>query len=178
MGRGLDENGSVIDCVGEESLLLGEHTFMWIDVTEYSLSSRRSAAQVIGDIVASPQYSETFNVAGDGKPSQSTVHFNWTLDEITPALFAPCPASTAEAILQDWADNQRWTDPDFRQPPEAQARVARVREILRSGDVYLLQNPPPARGNSPAIYGLGGFHEFIVIDDPSASAYLIVAADD
>ena len=75
----------------------------------------------------------------------------------------PWTAPNAQELIQDWADNQNWTDPDFRQPPQVQQRLQDVCALLRSGDLYKLDNPA-AEHDWGWVVGTKGFHEFVVID--------------
>ena len=62
-----------------------------------------------------------------------------------------------------WADNQNWTDPDFRQPPEVRQRLQDVYALFRSGDLYKLDNPA-AEHDWGWVVGIKNFHEFVLVD--------------
>jgi len=78
-----------------------------------------------------------------------------------------------------WANEQDWTEPDFRQPPEVLQRLEAVVALPGSGPVYKLRNPGrDAEHDYGAVTGNMGFHEFAVIERPNATLHLIVASDD
>lgn len=79
---------------------------------------------------------------------------------------------------QSWADEQEWTDPEFRQPPEVQRRLHEVYRLLGSGNVYRLHNPRPEDEIDHPVTGDMGFHEFVVIDRGTRRVHVVVASDD
>jgi hypothetical protein len=110
---------------------------------------------------------------------EPAVHGRWWRSSIHPELFLRWTAPDAESLIQDWADNQDWTDPGFCQPPAVQQRLQDVYALLRSGDLYKLDNPGAEDEHDWGwVTGTKGFHEFVVIDRTRRSVHLVVASDD
>ena len=90
----------------------------------------------------------------------------------------PWAASDAESLIQDWTGN--WThDLDYRPPRAVQRCLQDVYDLLRSGDLYKLDDPGAEDEHEYGyVTGGMGFHEFVVIDRNRGSVHVVVASDD
>ena len=130
--------------VDSDLVHMGERTYMWIRLTRFAIETAQDDRSLLASLIASPAYAQDYTGSYDAAAvvvTEPAVHARWWRSSIHPELFTPCTASDAESLIQDWADNQLSTDPDFRQPPAAQQRLQDVYALLRSGDLYKLDNP-------------------------------------
>lgn len=167
--------------VGSGIVHMDKNTFMWIQLTHFSVDSSLDDRSVLGGLIACPGYVHDYASPFDAEApvTEPALHGRWYRDQIRVEMFEPSSASDAEAIIQGWADNQEWTEPGYRQPPEVQARLAPVYDLLRAGTVFRLRNPgKDAEHEYGFVTGGMGFHEFVVIDRTSERLHLLVASDD
>jgi hypothetical protein len=82
-------------------------------------------------------------------------------------------------VVRSWAEDQDWAVSEFAQPPEVQQRLKDTYSLLRTGEVYELNNPPAECEREYGwVMGRTGFHEFIVSDRAARTATLVVTCDD
>jgi hypothetical protein len=165
--------------VGSDLVHMDEHTYMWIDLMHFLYETAQDDRSLLASLIASPAYAHGYASPFDPAEvvTEPAVHGRWWRDSIHPELFTPWTASNAQALIQDWADNQNWTHPGFRQPPAVQQRLQDVYALLRSGDLYKLDNPA-AEHDWGWVVGTKGFHEFVVIDRSKHRVHVVVTADD
>jgi hypothetical protein len=165
--------------IGSDLVHMDEHTYMWIDLRHFAYETAQDDRSLLASLIANPAYAHDYASPFDPAEvvTEPAVHGRWWRDSIHPELFTPWTASDAQALIQNWADNQNWTDPNFRQPPEVQQRLQNVYALLRAGDLYKLDNPS-AEHDWGWVVGTKGFHEFVVIDRSKHRVHLVVAADD
>lgn len=167
--------------VGSDLVSMDKHTFMWVQLTHFLFDSSLNDRSALDRLIASPGYAHDYASPFDSTASviEPALHGRWYRDHIHLGLFEPCSAAEAEAVIQSWVDDQEWTDPDYRQPPEVHARLGKVYDLLRAGNVYKLRNPGEnAEHEYGRVTGSGGFHEFVVIDRVSQRLHVVVASDD
>lgn len=166
---------------GSDGVDMGQNTFMWIQVTHFAIGNEPDEHSLLASLVASPAYAYDYATPFDPATvvTEPAVHGRWWRSRIHPELFLPWTASDAAALIQDWADNQDWTDPGFRHPPEVQRSLQDIYALLRSGELYKLDNPGPDDEHEYGhVTGSMGFHEFVVIDRPGRGLHVVVATDD
>jgi hypothetical protein len=167
--------------VGSDLVHMDEGTFMWIRLTHFAIETAEDDRSLLASLIASPAYAQDYTGSSDfaavvtGEPA---VHGRWWRSSIHPELFTPWTASDAESLIQDWTGN--WTyDLDYRPPPAVQRRLQDVYDLLRSGDLYKLDNPGAENEHEfGCVTGGMGFHEFVVIDRNRRSVHVVVASDD
>jgi hypothetical protein len=167
--------------VGSDIVHMDNGTRMWIQLTHFALETAQDDRSLLASLIASPAYAHDYASPFDAAPvvTEPAVHGRWRRGSIHPGLFMPWAASDAESLIQGWADGQDWTDPDFRQPPAVQRRLQDVYALLRSGDLYKLDNPGAGDEHEYGSVTRGlGFHEFVVIDRNRRSVHVAVASDD
>jgi hypothetical protein len=168
--------------VDSDLVHMDEGTFMWIQLTHFAIEATDDDRSLLASLIASPAYAQDYTGSSTWAAAVVTepaVHGRWWRSSIHPGLFTPWTASDAESLIQDWADHAWTTDPDFRQPPAAQQRLQDVYALLRSGDLYKLDNPEAEDEHEYGyVTGGMGFHEFVVIDRNRRSVHVVVAADD
>lgn len=155
--------------------------FMWIQLTHFAVETDQDDRSLLASLIASPAYAHDYASPFDAAAAvtEPAVHGRWWRSSIHPERFMPWTASDAESLIQDWADDQDWTDPGFRQPPAVQRRLQDVYALLRSGDLYKLDNPGAEDEHEyGAVTGGMGFHEFVVIDRDRRTVHVVVASDD
>ena len=167
--------------VGNDIVHMDKGTFMWIELTHFAMETAEDDRSLLASVIASPAYAHypgPFDAAAE--VTESAIHGRWWRTSVHPELFTSCPASDAEALIQDWAGPQEWTDPDYRPPPAVQRRLQDVYDLLRSGDLYKLDNPGAEEEAQylGTVTGGMGFHEFVVIDRDRRSVHVVVASDD
>jgi hypothetical protein len=173
--------GVTLRLVGSGIVHLDKDTFMWVQLTHFSLDPSLDDGLVLGGLIASRgyvhDYASPFNA--EAPLSEPALHGRWYRHRIEAEMFEPWSASDAEAVIQDWAENQEWTEPGCRQPPEVHARLAPVYNLLRAGSVYKLRDPGEnAEHEYGWVTGNLGFHEFVIIDRTAERLHVIVASDD
>lgn len=136
---------------------------------------------MLASLIASPGYAHDYASPfdADAVVTEPAIHGRWWRSSIRAESFEPWTAADAESLLQAWADDQEWTDPDFRQPPAVQRRLQDVHALLRSGRLYKLDIPAAENEHEYGfVTGDMGFHEFVVIDGPGCRVHVVVASDD
>lgn len=167
--------------VGHELIHLDRGTSMWVATTRFAAPEADDLA-TIAALVASPGYADDYISPPGLTPDsidEASVHGRWWLTAITVDGFTPTTADAAIERIRTWVDDQPWTDPDYRQPPDVFERLEIAFDALRSGTIYALANPGDEHEHE---YGMAvgsmGFHEFVVIDRVQRIVSVIVAADD
>jgi hypothetical protein len=167
--------------VGAEIVHMEKGTFMWIQLTHFAFEVAQDDRSLLASLIASDGYAHDYASPFDGNApvTEPAVHGRWWRTSLHADSFEPWVGAEAESLLQSWADNQEWTDPDFRQPPAVQERLKDVYALLRSGDLFTLVNPGSEDEHDyGSVTGGMGFHEFVVIDRSSRRLHVIVASDD
>ncbi|MGP5387087.1 hypothetical protein [Brachybacterium tyrofermentans] len=120
--------------LSSEIVHMDPSTSLWIQLTEFALDPGQSDHEVITDLIAAPGYAHDYASLLETRPvvTEPAVHGRWWRSSITTESFAPCTAASAEGRLQSWADEQEWTEPSFRQPPDVQRRLQEVCALLRT----------------------------------------------
>lgn len=167
--------------VGSDIVSMDKGTFMWVQLTHFTFDPSLDDRTVLADLIASPGYAHDYATPFDGKAPiiEPALHGRWYRDRIRAGLFEPWSASDAQSVIRSWADDQDWTEPGYRQPPEVHARLGPVYDLMRAGNLYKLRNPgKEAEHDYGGATGELGFHEFVVIDRASERLHVIVASDD
>lgn len=167
--------------VGSDIVRLDEGTYMWIALAHFGYEAAQDDRSLLAALIATPAYADDYAAPFDPAAvvTEPAVHGRWWRASIHPERFTPWTAPDAESLLQDWAGHQDWTTPGFRQPPDVQQRLRGVYALLRSGELYKLDNPGPADEHDWGwVTGTRGFHEFVVIDHDRRRVHLVVASDD
>ncbi len=154
---------------------------MWVDVRTFAIDEDADDRTLLVQLVASPGYAHSYARPFDATEGvlEPAIHGPYWRSSISADLFEPITVAEAEAVLLDWASNQEWSDPDYRQPEDALARLNRVCERLGRGALFRLANPGVEHWHDwGGVVGRLGFHEFVVLDHDSRVVDLIVAADD
>lgn len=167
-----------VEFVNTDTVQMAKHTFMWVKQTHFTFDATLDDRAVMTELIACDAYD--YDYCSPFPPvRRKRIHGRWRLDAIDFDRFHPISADDAVAVLHNWANEQEWTDSDFRQPEDAMVRLESVYALLRSGTVLRLDNP-----GDDALHGYGfvtgnlGFHEFVVLDRSSGSLHVIVATDD
>ncbi|MDJ0382384.1 hypothetical protein [Streptomyces sp. G-G2] len=125
---------------------------------------------VLAALIAHPQFRDTYDGAG---VQEWPRHGQWWLDRITPDAYELVGAATAVHAIHSWA-NQHGGIPE--------ALASRLHQeiytpIRRATSTYLLVPLP-----EDAFHDYGpihiDYHELVLINRPSATLTLLVAADD
>lgn len=167
--------------VGFEVVHMDRGTFMWIQLTHFAVKEAQDDCSLLTSLVASDGYAHDYASPFDGEASVSepAIHGRWWRSSIHADAFEAWAAGDAASLLQSWADNQDWTDPDFRQPPPVQEQLKEVYALLRTGELYKLVNPGSEYEHEYGfVTGQLGFHEFVVIDRSRHLVHVVVASDD
>lgn len=167
--------------VGSDVVHLDRNTFMWVQMTHFAIDVDQDDPAILASLIESPEYGHDYAspFPSETAPFGRPIHARWVLSAISVDRFEPSTAGRAEADLQRWANDQDWTEPDYRQPPEVMQRLRSVYSLLRSGYIYKLRNPGrEAEHDYGSVTGGMGFHEFIVIDRSNDTLHVIVASDD
>ena len=166
--------------VGSDIVHMDKGTFMWIRLTHFAIETAQDDRSLLASLIASPAYAHDYASPFDAAAvvTEPAVHGGWWRGSIHPELFMPWAASDAESLIQDWTGN--WThDLDYRPPPAVQRRLQDVYDLLRSGDLYKLDNPGAEDEHEYGyVTGGMGFHEFVVIDRNRGGVHVVVASDD
>lgn len=171
----------VLELVGSDVVHLDKNTFMWFQMSHFAIDVDQDDDEILASLLGSPAYAHDY---ASPFPSASeafdkTIHGRWVLKAIKIGRFETTTADRAEVDLERWANEQDWTDPGYRQPPDVMHRLRAAYSLLGRGELYKLRNPgPEAEHASGAVTGTMGFYEFIVIDRSSATLHVIVASDD
>ncbi|KRF24363.1 hypothetical protein [Phycicoccus sp. Soil803] len=150
-------------------------------MTHFVIDVDQDDADVLASLISSPGYAHDYAspFQSESAPFGKPVHGRWVLSEIDVGRFEPSTAGRTEADLHRWANEQDWTDPEYRQPPEVMHQLGAVYSLLRVGNIYKLRNPgPEAEHDYGDVTGGLGFHEFVVIDRANADLHVIVASND
>lgn len=153
---------------------------MWVQLVHFG-DVPEDHPRALAALIASPGYAHDFASPFSEDPQRldPPVHGRWRLDAISVDSFKATSYEIAEAGIREWANEQDWMDPSFRQPPEVDRRLAAVYDLLRKGSVYQLINPDPRDMHEYGeVTGTLGFHEFVVVDHANRELHLIVASDD
>ena len=167
--------------VGSGIVHMDKGTWMWIQLTHFAIETASDDRSLLASLIASPAYAHDYASPFDAAAvaAEPAVHGRWWRSSIHPGLFMTWTAPEAESLIQDWADHQGWADPGFRQPPAVQRSLREIYALLRSGDLYKLDNPAAEDEHEyGAVTGGMGFHEFVVIDRKRRSVHVVVASDD
>ncbi len=167
--------------VSSDLVHMDKYTFMWIQLTHFAIDTAQDDRSLLASLITNPGYAHDYASPFDAETAiiEPAIHGRWWRSSVHPDLFEPWTAVDAESLLQRWADDQEWTDPNHRQPPAAHRRLQDVCALLRSGELYKLRNPGPEDEHDYGfVTGSMGFHEFVVIDRNSQSLHLVVASDD
>ena len=167
--------------VGSGIVHMDKGTWMWIQLTHFAIETAQDDRSLLAALIASPAYAHDYASPFDAAAvaAEPAVHGRWWRSSIRPGLFAPWTATDAESLIQGWADDQDWADPGFREPPAVQRRLQDVYALLRSGDLYKLDNPGSEDEHEyGSVTGGMGFHELVVIDRKRHSVHVVVASDD
>jgi len=170
-----------IRLVSSDIIHMDKGTFMWIQLTHFAIEPAQDDRSLLASVIASPGYAHDYASPFDAEAviTEPAVHGRWWRSSIRAEMFEPWTAADAESLLQSWADDQNWTDPNYRPSPEADQRLREVYALLRSGGLYKLCNPEAKHEHDyGSVTGGGGFHEFVVIDRNSRILHLVVASDD
>lgn len=170
-----------LQLVDSEIIHMDVGTFMWIQVTHFSLATAQDDRAMLTSLIASPGYAHDYASPfdPDAAVTEPAIHGRWWRSSIAAESFEECTAADAESTLQGWADQQEWTDGDFRQSPSIQRRLRDVYPLLRAGALYRLVNPgAESEHEYGSVTGGMGFHEFVVIDRSSGRVHVVVASDD
>ena len=165
--------------VDSDIVHMDKGTFMWIQLTHLAIETAQDDRSLLASLIASPAYAHDYASPFDAAAvvTEPAVHGGWWRGSIHPELFMPWAASDAESLIQDWTGN--WTDLDYRPPPAVQRRLQDVYDLLRSGDLYKLDDPGAEDEHEYGyVTGGMGFHEFVVIDRNRRSVHVVVASDD
>ncbi len=147
------------------------HGFRWIDIKRFRLPAEPPEDRaLLAALIAHPQFRDTY----DGSGVQDWPrHGGWWLDRITPDTYRAVDAAAASTVIRTWAGQHG---------PAPEALVLRMQEqvhtpITTATSTYLLGSlPDDARHDW---YGIHiDFHELVLIDRPSTTLTLLVAADD
>ncbi|MFJ4253521.1 hypothetical protein [Microbacterium sp. NPDC090003] len=154
---------------------------MWVAITQFAAPAADDRT-TLAALIASPKFADDYITPPELTPdsiSQFSVHGRWWLTAITVDGFLPVSQDTAIERIRTWADDQEWSVPDYRQPPEVFERLEKAFDVLRSGVVYALSNPDDEHEHEYGmVLGRGGYLEFVVIDRERDIVSVIVAADD
>jgi hypothetical protein len=167
--------------VGSDIVRMDEGTFMWIRLTHFAIETVQDDRSLLASLIASPGYAHDYASPFDAEAvvTEPAIHGRWWRSNIHVELFEPWTAMDAESLLQGWADDQEWTDPNYRQPLAVQRRLQDVYALLRSGDLYKLRNPGAGDEHEYGfVTGGMGFHEFVVIERSRRGLHVVVASDD
>ncbi|MCL2483536.1 MAG: hypothetical protein FWF43_09025 [Propionibacteriaceae bacterium] len=154
---------------------------MFIDILHFTVGPEDDDQSCLESLIGSSWYCHTYAAPFDPDQaiSEPAIHGKWWRSNITVQLFESWSPKAAVSLLEDWADNQNWNDPNYRQSPETHQRMNPVFSLLKSGHLYKLNNPGPEHEHDWSyVIGHTGFHEFVAIDHASHKLHLIVATDD
>lgn len=167
--------------VGSDIVRMDKGTFMWIQLTHFAIGASQDDRSLLASLVTNPGYAHDYCSPFDAEAvvTEPAIHGRWWRSRVHAELFEPWTAADVESLLQRWADDQDWTDPNYRQSPAAHRRLQDVYTLLRSGDLYKLSNPGAEDEHEYGwVTGNMGFHEFVVIDRTNRCLHLVVASDD
>lgn len=167
--------------LGSDIVHMEKGTFMWVQVSHFSFDPAQDDRAILSSLIASHGYAHDYASPFEAgtEVTEPAVHGRWWRDRIHVELFEPWSPTEAEALIKRWADQQDWTESDYRQPLEVHRRLRGVYELLRSGQLYKLNNPgPEAEHDYGFVTGGMGFHEFVAIDRASKHLHVVVASDD
>ena len=154
---------------------------MWVQLTHFEFDRSVDDRSVLAELVASPGYVHDYASPFDNEAPviEPALHGRWFRECIQADSFEPWTASSAQDAIRAWADNQEWTEPGYRQPPDVHERLGTIYALLHTGSVFKLQNPGvEAEHEYGWVTGGMGFHEFVAIDRGSERIHVIVASDD
>jgi hypothetical protein len=160
---------------------MAKGTFMWVQVTHFAFDAAQEDRAILASLIASPGYAHDYASPFDGQMevTEPAVHGRWWRDRVHVRLFEPWSPTDAETLIRRWADQQDWTESDYRQPPEVHASLQGVYLLLRSGQLYKLNNPgSEAEHDYGFVTGGMGFHEFVAVDRAAQRLHVVVASDD
>jgi hypothetical protein len=170
-----------VELVSDDIVHMDKLTFMWVQLTHFSFDIADEDREVLEQLVENDAYAHDYAspFPSHPQPLDTRIHGRWNLCAIAADRFQPIAPDAAIELLEQWANDQEWTDPGYSQPPEVMERLEPVHRLLRSGTVLQLDNP-----NDESMHEYGfvtggmGFHEFVVIDRNTGSLHVIVASDD
>lgn len=162
---------------------MDQGTFMWVDIKVFAIDPSASTDGLLSDLMASPAYRHDYCSPFDPDDMDYPgpgLHANWWVDRLAPAMFAPIAAADAVETVKAWAEDQEWAGGYAGPSEQTRERLRRgVLSLFRDGEVLMLQPPDrDAFHDYGGIVGLGGYHEFVVIDRALGLLRLVVAADD
>ncbi|WP_093615870.1 hypothetical protein [Streptomyces indicus] len=149
----------------------GSYGYRSIDAKRFQLlSDAPDDRDVLAALIAHPQFRDTYDGAG---VQDCARHGQWWLDRMTPDAYETVGADTAIDVVHSWA-NQHGGTPE----PLASRLRQEIYAPIRSATSRYLLGPLP----EDALHDYGpihiDFHEIVLIDRPTATLTLLVAADD
>jgi hypothetical protein len=165
----------------QEHVPLADGTYMWLQVAKFTIENTGSDHDVISAVIHSPEYAYDYASPFEtrGGITEPGLHGRWWRDRLSADLFMGCSPDDARDVIDAWATDQEWTDPEFKQPTAVLEALDDLYTLLRAGDVYQLRNPDLEHEHEYGwVTGAGGFHEFVVINRAEHQVTLIVATDD
>jgi len=166
---------------GSKYLPMADDSYMWILAIRFDISGDACDEEVLSAIISSPQYGYDFASPFDGSasPNQPDIHGRWWRRHIGSDRFLRCAPERAVEVIRSWAEDQNRTDPNIVEPPGAKQHLNDTYALLRTGEVYELNNPPAEHEHDYGwVMGAMGFHEFVVIDRTHRTTTLVVACND
>lgn len=160
---------------------MGGGTFMSIQLTRFAIDPSQDDRSLLASLIASSGYAHDYAspFGAEAVATLAAVHGRWWRSAIHVARFEPWAPTAAESVLQVWADDQLWADLGFPSTACRSTRLHAVGSLLRSGDLYRLNNPgAEAEHEYGWVTGGLGFYEFVVIDRNIRTLHVIVASDD
>ena len=129
--------------VGSDIVHMGKGTFMWIQLTRFAIETARDDRSLLASLITSAGYAHDYASPFDAEAviTEPAIHGRWWRSSVHAELLEPWTAADAKSLLQSWADEQEWTDPNYGQPAAVHRRLQDVYAVLRSADLYKLRNP-------------------------------------
>jgi len=149
----------------------GSHGYRWVDAKRFRLPSEvLDDRDVLAALISHPHFRDTYDGAG---VQDWPRHGQWWLDRITPDSYEAVGAETAVDVIHSWASRHG----DVQEPLAARLRQEIYTPIRKATSRYLLGQLP-----RDAFHDYGpihiDYHELVLVDRPSATLTLLVAADD
>jgi hypothetical protein len=170
-----------LSVTGSDIVHMETGTYMWVQLTHFTIEANQDDHLLPSALIASPGYAHDYASPFDAEttPDEPAIHGRWWRSELHPDLFHPCTPGEAKAAIQAWAAAPFVEEHAFKPSPEIQRGLEAVYALLDSGRVYRLSNPgKEAEHEYGFVTGGMGFHEFVVIDERTSTAHVVVASDD
>ncbi|MBG0728460.1 hypothetical protein [Mycobacterium avium] len=163
-----------LDYRGEVFINFRNHTYQWVSIKLFALPAEADDYEVLASLIRHVRYRDSYG--GTGEKDMETIHGPYWLYAITPEVFFPVSAFSAETLIRTWAEYAAPLPADRRDELEREL-YPRVREATSR---YQL---PDLRGVAEHDWGssvgsVTGFFEFVLIDRRTESLALVVASDD